>query len=103
MLIEKPPPPLEVAAKESDKKIRIKTIRHTDCIEVGHRAHHATAMIVISGCDKVGAAALMPLARTAAKPDLAMQPFRANVLPVIDRPCIPIYLVSSYAFMCFAA
>jgi DNA-directed RNA polymerase subunit RPC12/RpoP len=35
-LIEKPPPPLEVAAKESDKKIRIKTIRHTDCIEVGH-------------------------------------------------------------------
>jgi ribosomal protein S27E len=35
-LIEKPPPPLEVAAKESDKKIRIKTIRHTDCVEVGH-------------------------------------------------------------------
>ena len=35
-LIEKPPPPLEVAAKESDKKIRVKTIRHTDCIEVGH-------------------------------------------------------------------
>ncbi len=35
-----------------------------DCIEVGHRAHHAQAMIVISGCDKVGAAALMPLART---------------------------------------
>jgi hypothetical protein len=27
---------LEVAAKESDKKIRTKTIRHTDCIEVGH-------------------------------------------------------------------
>ncbi len=35
-----------------------------DCIEVGHRAHHAEAMVVISGCDKVGAAALMPLART---------------------------------------
>ncbi len=35
-----------------------------DCIEVGHRAHHGEAMIVISGCDKVGAAALMPLART---------------------------------------
>ncbi len=35
-LIAKPLPPLEVAAKESDKKIRIKTIRHTDCIEVGH-------------------------------------------------------------------
>lgn len=36
LLIEKPPPPLEVAAKESDKTIRVKTIRHTDCIEVGH-------------------------------------------------------------------
>lgn len=35
-----------------------------DCIELGHRAHHANAMVVISGCDKVGAAALMPLART---------------------------------------
>ena len=35
-LIEKPPPPLEVAAKETDKKIRVKTIKHTDCIEVGH-------------------------------------------------------------------
>lgn len=35
-LIEKPPPPLEVAAKETDKKMRIKTIRHTDCVEVGH-------------------------------------------------------------------
>jgi hypothetical protein len=35
-LIEKPRPPLEVAAKESDKKMRVKTIRHTDCVEVGH-------------------------------------------------------------------
>lgn len=34
-LIEKAKPPLEVAAK-GDKKMRIKTIRHTDCIEVGH-------------------------------------------------------------------
>jgi len=33
-LIEKPKPPLEVAAK-GDKQMRIKTIRHTDCIEVG--------------------------------------------------------------------
>ena len=35
-LIEKPLVPLEVAAKETDKKVRVKTIRHTDCIEVGH-------------------------------------------------------------------
>src|SRR5947209_14487844 len=36
-LIEKPLPPLDAAAtKDPDKKIRTKTIRHTDCIEVGH-------------------------------------------------------------------
>lgn len=35
-LIAKPLAPLEVTAKESDKKIRVKTIKHTDCIEVGH-------------------------------------------------------------------
>ncbi|MFO1475459.1 MAG: hypothetical protein U1F98_02265 [Verrucomicrobiota bacterium] len=35
-LITKALPPLEVAAKESDRKMRIRTIRHTDCIEVGH-------------------------------------------------------------------
>ena len=35
-LIAKPLPPLEVAAKETDKKIRVRSIRHTDCIEVGH-------------------------------------------------------------------
>jgi len=35
-LIEKAIKPLEVAAKETDKVVKIKTIRHTDCIEVGH-------------------------------------------------------------------
>jgi hypothetical protein len=35
-LIGKPLVPLEVAAKETDKKIKVKTIKHTDCIEVGH-------------------------------------------------------------------
>lgn len=35
-LITKAAVPLEVAAKESDRKLRVKTIRHTDCIEVGH-------------------------------------------------------------------
>ncbi len=35
-LIAKPLPPMEVAAKDVEKKIRTKTIRHTDCIEVGH-------------------------------------------------------------------
>jgi DNA-directed RNA polymerase subunit RPC12/RpoP len=35
-LIEKPLAPLDVAAKDTDKKMRVKTIRHTDCVEVGH-------------------------------------------------------------------
>lgn len=35
-LITKPLPPLEAAAKQTDKQIQIKTIRHTDCVEVGH-------------------------------------------------------------------
>lgn len=35
-LIAKPLTPLDVAAKETDRKIRTKTIKHTDCIEVGH-------------------------------------------------------------------
>jgi DNA-directed RNA polymerase subunit RPC12/RpoP len=34
-LIEKPKPPLEVAAKEAFT-IKVKTIRHSDCVEVGH-------------------------------------------------------------------
>lgn len=34
-LIAKPLVPLEVAARETDRKMRVKTIRHTDCIEVG--------------------------------------------------------------------
>jgi hypothetical protein len=34
-LIEKAKPPLEVAAR-GEKKLRVRTIRHTDCIEVGH-------------------------------------------------------------------
>ncbi len=35
ILIKKSAPSLEVAAKESDRKIRLKTIRHSECQEVG--------------------------------------------------------------------
>ncbi|HZO86502.1 MAG TPA: hypothetical protein VFC26_14880 [Verrucomicrobiae bacterium] len=34
-LIQKPKPPLEVAAKEAFS-VKVKTIRHSDCVEVGH-------------------------------------------------------------------
>jgi len=36
VLIQKPPPPLEVSAKDTEKSIRVKTIRRTDCMELGH-------------------------------------------------------------------
>lgn len=56
-----------------------------DCVEVGHFAHRGNAMLVISGCDKSGAAALMPLARTNV-PGLVLyagtgSPGRVNVEP----------------------
>lgn len=35
-LIEKGPKPMDVAAKASDRKLKVKTIRRLDCIEVGH-------------------------------------------------------------------
>jgi DNA-directed RNA polymerase subunit RPC12/RpoP len=35
-LIVKPLVPLEVTAKESDRHLRVKSIRHIDCVEVGH-------------------------------------------------------------------
>jgi DNA-directed RNA polymerase subunit RPC12/RpoP len=36
MLIKKALPTLDAAAKDGSKKLRIKTIRHSDCKEVGH-------------------------------------------------------------------
>jgi hypothetical protein len=33
--IEKPKPTLETTAKETDKRLRVKTIRRSDCVEVG--------------------------------------------------------------------
>ncbi|HEY5913733.1 MAG TPA: hypothetical protein VJA21_24355 [Verrucomicrobiae bacterium] len=35
-LIAKPLPPMEAAAKDVEKHVRVKSIKHTDCIEVGH-------------------------------------------------------------------
>ena len=36
VLIQKPHTPLDVAAKEGDKRLRIKCIKRTECVEVGH-------------------------------------------------------------------
>jgi DNA-directed RNA polymerase subunit RPC12/RpoP len=36
VLIAKPKPPLEAVARGADKKVRVRTIRHSNCIEGGH-------------------------------------------------------------------
>ena len=50
-LIAKPLPPLEVAAKESDRHLRVKCIRHVDCVEVGHDRFD---QVVTSFLSKIG-------------------------------------------------
>ena len=57
-LITKPLVPLEVAAKETDRKIKVKTIRHTDCIEVGHDKFDE---VVSNFLQKVGEAGLISI------------------------------------------
>jgi hypothetical protein len=49
--IEKPKPTLEASAKETDKKLRVKTLRRSDCVEVG-KDHFDE--VVSSFLDKVG-------------------------------------------------
>ena len=56
-LISKPLAPLEVAAKEGIK-LRIKTIRHTDCVEVGHDRFDE---IVTRFLEKVGEANIVSI------------------------------------------
>jgi hypothetical protein len=51
LLVKNTSKPLDVAAKESDKKIRVKTIRHTDCVEVGRDRYDE---IVTSFLQRVG-------------------------------------------------
>ena len=57
-LIAKPLPPMEVAAKDTDKKVRVKTIKHTDCIEVGHDRFDE---IVSNFLGKIGEANIMSI------------------------------------------
>ena len=60
-LIAKPLAPLEVAAKESDKKIRTKTIRHTDCIEVGHDRFDEVVTIFLSKVGESNIVSISPI------------------------------------------
>ena len=63
-LIEKPKPSLEVAAKETDKKIRAHTIRHTDCIEVGRDKFDEVITNFLSKVGEANVISLHPLTYT---------------------------------------
>jgi len=51
VVIEKPKPTLETSAKTTDKKLRVKTLRRSDCVEVG-KDHFDE--VVSAFLDKVG-------------------------------------------------
>jgi len=58
LLIAKALPPLEVAAKESDRRLRVKCIRHVDCVEVGHDKFDE---VVTNFLEKIGETNLISL------------------------------------------
>ena len=57
-LIQKPSRPLEVAAKEGDKTMRIKTFKRTDCVEVGKDHFDSTVSAFL---EKVGQANIVSI------------------------------------------
>jgi ribosomal protein S27E len=63
-LISKSLPPLEVTAKESDKKIRVKTIRHTDCVEVGHDKFDEVVTNFLNKIGETNVVSITPLTYT---------------------------------------
>jgi DNA-directed RNA polymerase subunit RPC12/RpoP len=63
-LIGKPPVPLEVAAKESDRKMKVKTIRHTDCIEVGHDKFDEMVTAFLQRIGETNVVSITPLTYT---------------------------------------
>jgi DNA-directed RNA polymerase subunit RPC12/RpoP len=63
-LIGKPPVPLEFAAKESDRKMKVKTIRHTDCIEVGHDKFDEMVTAFLQKVGETNVVSLTPLTYT---------------------------------------
>jgi DNA-directed RNA polymerase subunit RPC12/RpoP len=60
-LIAKPLVPLEVAAKESDRHLRVKTIRHIDCVEVGHDRFDETVTNFLTKVGEANVVSVTPL------------------------------------------
>jgi len=64
MLIKKAAPPLEAAARDSDKKLRIKCIRRTDCVEVGHDRFDEVVTDVLQKIGETNLVSVTPLTYT---------------------------------------
>jgi DNA-directed RNA polymerase subunit RPC12/RpoP len=61
-LIQKPNRPLDVVAKDGDKTMRIKTIRRTECVEVGKDHFDETVSAFLEKVGQVNVASIHPIA-----------------------------------------
>lgn len=62
--IEKPLTPLEAAAKQSDKQIRVKTLRHSDHIEVGKDLFDEHVSVILQKIGETNIISISPIAYT---------------------------------------
>ena len=63
-LIQKPARPLEAAARDGDRKLRVKCIRRTDCVEVGHDRFDEVVSEVLQGIGETNIVSITPLTYT---------------------------------------
>jgi DNA-directed RNA polymerase subunit RPC12/RpoP len=63
-LVKGGPKPLEVIAKGADRQIRVKTIRHTDCIEVGHDKFDEFVSLFLTKVGEANIVSISPLTYT---------------------------------------
>ena len=64
VLIQKSNPTLEVAAKDVDKKMRVKCIRRTDCVEVGRDRFDEIVSDFLSKIGETNLVSITPIAYT---------------------------------------
>lgn len=65
VLIQKPAQPLEAAARsDADKKMRVKCIRRTDCVEVGHDRFDETVSEFLQKIGESNLISITPLTYT---------------------------------------
>jgi DNA-directed RNA polymerase subunit RPC12/RpoP len=63
-LIQKPARPLEAAARDGDRKLRVRCIRRTDCVEVGRDRFDEVVSEVLQGIGETNIVSITPLTYT---------------------------------------